>query len=111
MKLIKSHLREFLDFIRRQGVLSLAIGIIIGGAVGKLVTATVTDLINPIIGIFLGRIGNLNNLIIPVFNARILIGNFISSLIDFTTISAVVYFGVKKLGLEKLDKPKEEPAK
>ena len=105
---MKPHLQEFMDFIRKQGVMSLAIGIIIGGAVGKIVTATVTDLVNPIIGIFLGRLGNLNNLTIPVFSARILIGNFISALIDFFTIVAVVYFGVKKLGLEKLDKPKEE---
>ena len=108
---MKPHLQEFIDFVRRQGVISLALGIIIGGAVTKIVTATVTDLINPIIGIFLGSLGNLNNLMIPIFNARILIGSFISALIDFFTIVAVVYFGVKKLGLEKLDKPKEEVKK
>lgn len=106
--MIKPRLRDFIEFIREHGVVSLALGIIIGGAVTKLVSATVTDLINPIIGLFLGRLGNLNNWIIPVFNSRILIGNFISSLIDFTVILGVVYFGIKKLGLEKLDKPKAD---
>ena len=109
--IIKPRLQDFIEFVRERGVVSLSLGIIIGGAVTKLVTAIVTDLINPIIGIFLGRIGNLNNLIIPIFSARILIGNFISALIDFSVVVWVVYFGIKKLGLEKLDKPKEEPAK
>ena len=106
-KIIKTSAQEFLDFVRNHGVVGLALGIIIGGAVTKLVTSTVTDLINPIIGIFLGKLGNLNNLVIPVFDAKIFIGNFISALIDFFIIVAVVYFGIKKLGLEKLDKKKE----
>ena len=105
---VKTKLEEFIEFVRTQGVVSLSLGIIIGGAVTKLVTAIVTDLINPIIGIFLGQLGNLNNLVIPIFSARILIGSFISALIDFGVIVAVVYFGIKKLGLEKLDKKKQD---
>jgi large conductance mechanosensitive channel len=107
-KIIKTSMQDFLDFVRNHGVIGLALGIIIGGAVTKLVSSTVSDLINPIIGIFLGKIGDLSNLVIPVFSAKILIGNFISALIDFFIIVAVVYFGIKKLGLEKLDKKKEE---
>lgn len=106
--IIRPAIREFLDFMRQQGIVSLAIGIIIGGAVTKLVTSFVTNLINPIVGIFLGRIGDLSRWVIPFFNTRIMIGNFVSALIDFTIIATVVYFGIKKLGLEKLDKPKEE---
>jgi large conductance mechanosensitive channel len=106
-KIIKPRLRDFIEFVREHGVFGLALGIIIGGAVTKLVTALVTDLINPIIGIFLGKLGNLTNVTIQVFSAKILIGNFISALIDFLVIVAVVYFGIKKLGLEKLDKKKE----
>jgi large conductance mechanosensitive channel len=106
-KIIKPRLRDFIEFVREHGVFGLALGIIIGGAVTKLVTALVTDLINPIIGIFLGKLGNLTNVTIQVFSANILIGNFISALIDFLVIVAVVYFGIKKLGLEKLDKKKE----
>jgi large conductance mechanosensitive channel len=107
-KILKPRLEDFLNFVREHGVIGLALGIIIGGAVTKLVTATVTDLINPIVGIFLGKLGNLNDITIPIFSANILIGNFISTLIDFLIIFAVVYFGIKKLGLEKIDKKKEE---
>lgn len=100
----KQNFEGFLDFIRKQGAVGLAVGFILGGAVSKLVSSVVTDLINPIVGIFLGQLGNLNNLIIPIFSADIKIGNFFSNFIDFTIIAAVVYFGVKKLGLDKLDK-------
>lgn len=106
-KIIKTTAQEFMDFVRNHGVIGLALGIIIGGAVTKLVTSTVTDVINPIIGIFLGKAGDLNGLVIAFFGAKILIGNFISALIDFFIIVAVVYFGIKKLGLEKLDKKKD----
>ncbi len=106
-KILKPRLEDFLNFVREHGVVGLALGIIIGGAVTKLVTAIVTDLINPVIGIFLGKLGDLSQIVIPVFSAKILIGSFISSLIDFLIIVLVVYFGIKKLGLEKLDKKKE----
>lgn len=106
-KILKPRLKDFIDFVREHGVLGLALGIIIGGAVTKLVTALVTDIVNPIIGIFLGKLGNLTNLTFQVLGANILIGNFISTLIDFLVIVAIVYFGIKKLGLEKLDKKKE----
>lgn len=106
-KILKPRLQDFLDFVREHGVIGLALGIIIGGAVTKLVTAVVTDLINPLIGIFLGKIGDLSNVTIHIFSANLLIGSFISALIDFLIIVAVVYFGIKKLGLEKLDKKKE----
>ena len=109
--MLKPKLQDFLDFIRRQGVVGLAVGIILGGAVGKLVSSLVNDVITPIIGVFLGRIGDLHNVTIPLFSTKILIGNFISNLIDFAIISAVVYYGIKKLGLERLDKAKEDPAK
>ena len=101
-------LKEFMDFIRTQGVVGLAVGFTLGGAVTKLVSALVVDIINPIVGIFLGKLGDLSAIVIHVYgtNAQIAIGSFISALIDFMIIAAVVYFGVKKLGLDKLDKPK-----
>lgn len=105
---LNDSLKGFLDFVRTQGVIGLAVGIILGTAVTKLVAALVTDIINPIVGIFLGRLGDLSAIVIHVYgtNAQIAIGSFISALIDFAIIAAVVYFGVKKLGLDKLDKPK-----
>jgi len=106
--IVKNSTAEFLDFVRKQGVIGLAIGIILGTAVTKLVASLVKDIINPLVSIFLGKIENLNSLswTIPGTTAELLVGNFLSALIDFAIIAAVVYFGVKKLGLDKLDRPK-----
>jgi large conductance mechanosensitive channel len=105
---VKSGFSEFLDFVRKQGVVGLAVGIILGTAVTKLVASLVKDIINPLVSILLSKIENLNSLVwtIPGTTAELAIGNFFSSLIDFIIIAAVVYFGVKKLGLDKLDKSK-----
>jgi large conductance mechanosensitive channel len=97
-------MQGFMDFIRKQGVMGLAVGFILGGAVSKVVSALVTDIINPIIGIFMGRAGNLANVAINVGYARIMLGAFISVLIDFFVVALVVYCGFKVLKLDKLDK-------
>ncbi|NMB92237.1 MAG: MscL family protein [Parcubacteria group bacterium] len=94
----------FIDFIRKQGVIGLAIGFILGGAVSKLVSALVEDIINPIIGLALGKIGSLSNAILTIGPINILWGHFISVLIDFLIIALVVYYGFKALHLDKLDK-------
>lgn len=94
----------FLDFIRTQGVVGLAVGFILGGAVSKVVSALVTDIINPILGIFLGAVDGLKSATFSLGSAKILIGDFIGVLIDFLVIAAVVYYGVKGLGLDRLDK-------
>jgi large conductance mechanosensitive channel len=99
-------MKEFIEFIRTQGVVGLAVGFILGKAVSDVVGSIVNDLINPIIGIALGRFGDLSTLSFHVLSANITYGKFISILINFTIVAFVVYFGVKKLGLDKLDKPK-----
>lgn len=97
-------MKGFLDFIREQGVIGLAVGFILGGAVSKLVSAIVTDIINPILGAFLGSLDGVKNAYLSIGSAKILYGDLLSVLIDFIIIASVVYFGVKKLGLDKLDK-------
>lgn len=96
-----------MEFIRNQGVVGLAVGFILGGAVSKVVTALVTDIINPILSVALGAVDGLKEAKLSIGSADILIGDFVSVTIDFLIISAVVYYGVKGLGLEKLDKKKE----
>jgi len=96
----------FIEFVREQGVMGLAIGFILGGAVSKVVTSLVTDVINPIIGMFLGAAGGLKDSYIPIGAAKIMTGNFISTIIDFIIVALVVYFGFKLLKLERLDKKK-----
>jgi large conductance mechanosensitive channel len=99
-------MKGFLDFIREQGVVGLAVGFIMGGAVSKVVTSLVTDIINPFLGIILGAAGNLSEATFQVGNAVVFWGKFINVLIDFAVIAVVVYFGVKLMKLDQIDKKK-----
>ena len=99
-------MKGFMTFIREQGVVGLAVGFILGGAVSKVVSSLVQDIINPILGIILGAAGDLGDASIKIGKAEIMWGSFVNVVIDFLVIALVVYFGVKKLGLDKLDKEK-----
>lgn len=99
-------MKGFLDFIREQGVVGLAVGFILGGAVSNLVSALVKDIISPILALGLNNIENLQNAYIQIGAAKIMWGNFVNVLIDFIVIALVVYYGTKLLGLDKLDKKK-----
>lgn len=101
-------MKGFITFIREQGVMGLAVGFILGGAISKMVTSLVNDLVNPIVGIFLGRAGELKKIFLQVGPAKIMWGSFLNSFIDFAIIAMVVYFGIKGLGLDKLDKKKDK---
>ncbi len=107
-EVVRAPIAGFVQFLREQGVVGLAIGFILGGAVSKVVTAFVTDIINPILSIALGAADEFRQSAISVGGAQILWGDFLSVLIDFVIVAAVVYFGFKILGLEKLDKKKEK---
>lgn len=100
-------MKGFLNFVREQGVVGFAVGIILGGSVSKLVSSLVDNIINPIFGLLLGSVGGLKTLVIEIMGTKILVGSFFGSLIDFLIIAFVVYLGVTKLGLNKLDKKKE----
>lgn len=100
---MNTKLQGFMDFIRTQGVVGLAVGFILGGAVSKMVSSLVDNIINPLVGALLGKV----DLVDKAFNigsVSLKYGAFISTLVDFIIIAAVVYFGVKALGLDKLDK-------
>ncbi len=99
-------MKDFLNFVREQGIVGLAVGFILGGAVKQLVSSLITDIINPILGIFLGLTGNLKDAFLQIGPAKVLYGNFLSTLIDFLVVATVVYFGVKGLKLDKIDKKK-----
>jgi len=100
-------MKNFLNFIREQGVVGLAVGFILGGAVSKVVSSIVTDLINPLIGLLLGKVGDLDQAFLQIGESKLMWGNFVSTTIDFIVIALVVYFGVKILKVEKLDKKKD----
>jgi len=102
----KGYMKGFLEFIREQGVMGLAVGFILGGAVSKVVSALVQDVINPVVGILLGAAGNLAEYKFTVGGADLMWGHFLTVFIDFMIIAAVVYFGVKGLKLDQIDKKK-----
>lgn len=99
-------MKGFLDFIREQGVVGLAVGFILGGAVSKLVSALVEDIISPILAIGLNNLENLSDAYLQVGAARIMWGDFLNVTVDFVVVALVVYFGVKLLKLDKADKKK-----
>lgn len=101
-----SKIRGFFDFIREQGVVGLAVGFVLGGSVKNVVTALVEDLINPFLGILLGAAGDLQSYSLWVGAAEVKWGHFLSVIIDFMVVAAVIYFVIKGVGLDKLDKKK-----
>jgi large conductance mechanosensitive channel len=100
-------MKGFLDFVREQGVVGLAIGFILGGSVSRLVSSFVNDLVNPLIGILLSRAGDLSDAYVQLGPSRLMWGNFLSNAIDFTIIAAIVYYVFKGLKLDRIDKKKQ----
>jgi large conductance mechanosensitive channel len=100
-------MKNFINFIREQGVIGLAVGFILGGAVSKVVASFVGDIINPLLGVALGAAGNLSQAYLKVGQVKLMWGSFVNTIVDFLIIALVVYFGVKALKLDKLDKKKE----
>ncbi len=70
-------------------------------------TSIVINIVNPILGVILGSAKDLAANSINFFGGNIMYGKFLNDLINFIVIALVVYYGVKKLGLDKLDKPKQ----
>jgi len=96
-------LKEFRDFIARGNVIDMAVGIIMGAAFTAIVTSMVDDLVNPLIGLFVGgvdfsdqvlRIGDGENA------AAFRYGNFINAVIKFAIVAWVVFLLVK--GVNKI---------
>ena len=98
-------MKGFINFIREQGVVGLAVGFILGGAISKVVSGLVNDIINPLLGFLLGG-ANLDQLAWQVGENKVMFGAFVNTVIDFIIIALVVYFGVRILKLDRLDKQK-----
>jgi large conductance mechanosensitive channel len=98
-------MKGFIEFVKSQGVVGLAVGFILGAEVAKVVDAIVNDLINPLLGILLGSTGNLSEASLQIGKAHIMWGHFITIMINFLIVALVVYIVVTKLRLDKhLDK-------
>ncbi len=106
--MIKEQLSGFFHFVRTQGVAGFAIGFILGRAVSDLVGSFVNDIVNPLIGLALHNFPDLASMSLTIGDTVIGYGKFLSLLINFLILAAVVYFGIKKLS-EKFDRPKDAP--
>lgn len=95
--------KEFRDFIARGNVVDLAIGVIIGGAFGKVVTSLVNDVVMPPIGLLLGGadFSNLKIVLRPadaaakVTEVAVAYGAFINTLVQFLIVALVIFLMVK----------------
>ncbi|MEI7539363.1 MAG: MscL family protein [Candidatus Saccharibacteria bacterium] len=108
-----SQLKAFLDFIRTQGVVGLAVGLVLGGSVSVLVKSLVDNVVMPPLGLLLGSAEGLKGLSWTIGKtnggqaAVLHYGVFLNDFINFVVIALVVYFIVKLLRFDKIDKPKQ----
>ena len=106
---------EFKEFAMKGNLIDMAVGIIIGGAVGKMVSSLVNDVIMPPIGVLLGGVdfSDLSYVIQEAVDktpaVAINYGSFIQTLIDFIIIAFVIFIMIKMIN--KMKKAEEEVAK
>jgi len=105
-------IKEFKEFIARGNVMDLAVGVIIGGAFGKIVTSLVDDILMPLIGMIIGGI-DFTGLSAKIGEAEVKYGNFIQNIIDFLIVAFCIFIIVKLVNraserVEKLKKKEEE---
>lgn len=104
---LKKEAGEFKKFISRGNVVDMAVGVIVGGAFGKIVTSLVNDILMPLIGTVLGGL-NFTDLSIKVGDANIAYGNFIQTIVDFLIVAFCIFLMVKLFERFKKNEIKEE---
>lgn len=106
--------KEFKEFAFKGNVVDMAVGVIIGGAFGKIVTSLVNDIIMPVIGILTNGIDikNLKYVISPatdeIAESAILYGQFVQNIVDFLIIAFSVFMMIRVM--TKFRRKKEEVA-
>lgn len=108
-KKLNKGVSEFKEFITKGDVVDLAVGVIVGGAFGKIVTSLVNDILMPIIGILIGGI-DFSNLSFNIVDAKVMYGSFIQQIIDFLIISICIFIFVKIIGKFTRKRNAEEEA-
>ena len=88
--------QEFMDFIKKQNVLSVALGLVTGFAAKTLIDALVADLITPIYKPYIAFLDPKASVTIGL--SQFMVGDFIQSLISFAVILLVVFVIAKKMG-------------
>lgn len=112
--------KDFKAFIAKGNVLDMAVGVVVGGAFGKITTSLVNDIINPLIGLLVGK-EDLSAWVITLKEAvdettpavTLNIGSFISTILDFLIISLSIFCVLRvlmkaKAAADKLTKKEAE---
>jgi large conductance mechanosensitive channel len=102
---MKKFMDEFKAFAIRGNVIDLAVGVIIGGAFGKIVASLVNDVLMPLISLLFGG-AKFTELKATVGGAEILYGNFIQNIFDFIIIALVIFIMIKNIN--RLKKKEEQ---
>ena len=122
---MKTLLREFKEFAVKGSVVDMAVGVIVGGAFGKIVTSLVNDIIMPLVGVLTGGV-DFSDLFVPLDGntyatlaeaeaagaAVLKYGAFLSQVLDFLIVSFVIFIFIKKimaLGRKKKATAEEAP--
>jgi len=106
-------LHGFVDFIREKGVVGLAVGLAFGTAATALVAKIVDTLVTPTVNLLIGQGGlqKWNNVHVHFGGSHTAVydfGDLINALINFLAVAFVIYFVVKGLKLDRLDKKPED---
>lgn len=101
-------LKEFKEFVMRGNVLDMAVGVIIGGAFGKIVGSLVNDILMPLVGLLMGGV-NFSELSVTVGSATIMWGLFLQTVVDFLIIAFVIFVIVKSANSMKKTPPPADP--
>ncbi len=106
-----SFISEFKEFAMKGNVLDMAVGVIIGGAFGKIVSSLVDDVLMPVVGMITGNV-DFTSLAFQIGEgesaAVLKYGNFIQNTVDFLIVAFCIFLMLK--GINKLNRKKEEPA-
>ena len=111
---MKKFLEEFKAFAMRGNVLDMAVGVILGGAFGKITTSLVNDVFMPLIGMLIGGVdlGKLNIVLKPATDTAeavtLGIGTFLTTIIDFVLVAFVIFLMIKTINRFRRKK-EEEP--
>ncbi len=114
---------EFKKFAMRGSVIDLAVGVIVGGAFSKIVSSLVNDIVMPLLGLIIGRI-DFTNLFIALDGKRyatielareagaatVNIGVFLNNVVDFLTISFVIFVAVRQVNRLRRQEPEPQAA-
>lgn len=99
---VKDLLQEFKSFAIKGNAIDMAVGVIVGGAFGKIVSSLVNDILMPLIGLLLGGI-DFSQLKVQIGDAVVMYGSFIMTVVDFLIISFCVFLLVR--AINKLKAP------